>query len=152
MIDCRWTRRVEQWFDGESSEAAGVEQHIAECARCAAHLEMLRELRQTVAAATLRPGLREAQFPAFLDGIRERLTVETPRRGHRRLWALVSLSAAALVVAFSAFIVFGGKPARVDATVVESCTSEIQGATITTYDSEQGVTTVWITVAGDDVW
>jgi len=152
MIDCRWTRRVEQWFDGESSEAAGVERHVAECARCAARLETLRAVRQTVSTVASSPEIRDAQLPAFLEGIRERLAVETPRHGNRRLWALVSLSAAALVVAFSAFIVFGGKPARVDATVVESCTSEIQGATITTYDSEQGVTTVWLTVAGDDVW
>jgi len=37
--------------------------------------------------------------------------------------------------------------------VVESCSTEIQGATVTSYATENGVTTVWVKVpiAQDDI-
>lgn len=150
MARCRWIYRVEQWFDGEAAEPESIERHVETCAVCRAHLDQLRAMRTGVAAVNAREEIRDAQLPAFVAGIQERLT--PPSRRHARLWALVSLSAAALIVALATFFVVTNGLGKVDATVVESCSSDIQGATVTSYSSDNGVTTVWITVSEDDVW
>lgn len=151
MFECRWRPRIERWFDGQSSDTADVERHVGECAECARFLSSLRLMRTHVEASSKQHEIRDAQFAAFMDGIRER--VETPVRGHHRgLWAALSLTAAALIVALSTFFMFTGGLGKAKATVVESASSELEGAQIKTYDSGDGVTTVWITVAKDDVW
>lgn len=145
MAKCRWIYDLERSFDGElpHDHVAG---HLAQCPECAARLAGLTALRNSLTVG--REEIREPQFPAFFAGIRDRL--EVPYR-RRRIWALVSLAAAALIVAISTFLILSEGPQKVDATVVESYSTDLEGATITTYDSDDGVTTVWITVAQDDI-
>ena len=152
MAKCRRIREVEQWFDGELEGTGELERHVDGCPECAAHLEELRRFRTGVAATGAPEAIRDAQFPAFMEGIRERVEYRPFWRG--RLWALASVTAAALIVAVSAFLVLtDGSPERVEATVVESCSTDLEGATVTSYASETGVTTVWVrTMSQEDVW
>ena len=150
MRNCRWTKDIERWFDGESRHADRVQRHVTDCADCAAYLEGLQALRYGATDATRREEIQDPQFPAFFDGIRE--AIGTPRRGHGRLWALASGTAAALIAAMSLVVMFGSGHAPVDATVIESCSTDLEGASISTSDSKNGVPTVWITVTQDDVW
>ena len=150
MRNCRWRKDIERWFDGESPHAERVQRHVAKCTDCAAYHEGLQALRDGATETTRREEIQEAQFPAFFDGIRE--GIESPRRGHGRLWALASGSAAALIAAMSLIIMFGSGHTPVDATVIESYSTDLEGASITTSDSRNGVPTVWITVTQDDVW
>jgi len=149
MRNCRWTKDIERWFDGEGPDGDRVQRHVDECAACAAHLAQLRTLREGGATAARREEIQDPQFPAFFDGIRE--AVEAPRRRRGGLWALASVSAAALVVAVSLFVMLDGGPQPGAATVIESYSTDLEGATITTSDSENGVPTVWITVTQDDI-
>ena len=151
MSECRWIRTVEQWFDGACADAQRVSEHLAACPECAAYARRLRVLRDGAAAVAKQEEVRDPQFAAFMAGIREQIQV--PRRRHRGAWALVSLTAAALIVAAATFLVLSNGPRTADATVVESCSTEIQGATVTSYATENGVTTVWVKVpiAQDDI-
>ncbi len=148
MNSCRWMKRVEACFDGAPADPA-VERHTAACPVCAAHLEALRRMRAGVAAVAVRESVTDAQFPAFMRGIRE--GIERPERHHTGFWAVLSLTAAALIVAVATFAVFSGGTAPVRATEVESMSTDLQGAKVDTYRSEEGVTTVWITMSKDDV-
>ncbi len=150
MYGCRWTKNVERWFDGELRDGSAVERHVAQCPQCRGHLASLDVMRKASVAGVRADSIADAQFPAFLAGIRE--GVEAPRRGHRRIWAALSLTAAALLVALSFFVIFHEGHAPVDATVVESYSTGLDSATITSYSSDDGVTTVWVTVSKEDVW
>jgi anti-sigma factor RsiW len=151
MFECRWTYDVERWFDGEHPEPEAVHGHVETCPSCAGRVARLQRMRAGAQGVAKRHEIGEPQFAAFVKGIRDR--VEAPRRGLRGLWALASVTAAALIVAAAAFVVFTSGPEKVNATVVESCTSEIQGATVESYSSANGVTTVWLKVpaAQDDI-
>ena len=145
MAECRWIRKVERWFDGESAESRAVERHVTACDVCAAHLTRLRTIRKTVETVAARETIGDPQFPAFMDGIRGR--VERPvRRRHRGFWALASLSAAALIVAVVTFTMLTGGPQEALATEVESCSTELEGATVGSYSSEDGTATVWVSM------
>ena len=97
MSACRWQKNVEAHFDGEAKHAARVEAHLEACPACAAYARQLAAMRAGAAVAA-RPGcIADAQFPAFMEGIRER--IEAPRRGYRGLWAGLSLAAAAMIIA-----------------------------------------------------
>ncbi len=152
MSKCRWTKQAEAWADGEAGNPAAVEAHVEACAACRAHVEGLRIVRAGVAAVRRNDEIRDPQLAAFVSGIRERLEEPPRSRSRSRFWALLSLSAAALIVALSAFFMITNGLGKVDATVVESCGSDLQGATVTSYSSDNGVTTVWVTASEDDVW
>lgn len=150
MDRCRRIREVERWFDGEIEENSELMQHIDSCPVCSARLEQLRRHRDAVNAVKTPQEIADPQFPAFMEGIRER--VESAPRRHGGVWALASVATAALIVAVSAFLVLtNGGPDKVEATVVESCSTEIEGATVTSYASDNGVATVWVNVAQDDI-
>lgn len=151
MFECRWTYAVERWFDGEHPEPETVERHVQSCAACAEQWAALRALRSGAHAAASRQEIRDPQLQAFLSGIRE--GIEAPRRSYRGLWALASVAAAALIVAAAVVVIFSGGPGKVDATVVESVSSDIKGATVESYSSKNGVTTVWLKApaAKDDI-
>ena len=149
MDKCRWINAVERWFDGETSDAEPVMAHVAACPVCAAHLAQLQTLRRGVAALVTHEEIADAQFPAFVTGIRQGL--ERPPY-YRRFWTFASVTAAALIVAVSALLMFTGGSKTVDATVVESCSTEVAGATVTSYASENGVTTVRVEMSQDDLW
>ena len=149
MAKCRWIHRVERWFDGEDSTAA-VSEHVRACATCKDHVETLRAMRSAISEEAKHEAIGDAQFPAFMAGIRDQ--VSAPRGRVAGLWAYASLTAAALVVALSAFVIFSGGPQDVDASVVESATSDIEGAEVDVYSSENGTATVWVNLTGRDVW
>jgi len=148
MFRCRWTRDIERWFDNEHPEPDRVRKHTETCPACAQRLERLQGMRTGVQAAAKQDEIAEPQFASFMQGIRD--AIETPKGRHRGIWALASLTAAALIVAIAAFMVFTNGPSTVEATVVESCSSEIQGAVVESYSSENGVTTVWLKFPADE--
>ena len=156
MAKCKWMSEIERHFDGQSLRTAEVVQHLATCSSCAAYQKQLEGLRRGVKASVQQEEIRDAQFTAFMDGIRESVTAQAnvavaPRR---RWWAWMSLTAAALLVSVATFVVLtnGQKPVDATATVVESCTTDLEGGAVTSYKSDAGVTTVWVTVTKDDVW
>jgi len=152
MDACRWMKQIEAYADGESGEQAqAIEAHVGACRICADYLAQLRRIRDGVSAVARRETIQDAQFPAFMRGIRE--GIELPAPAYRRgAFAILSFGMAALIVAVAAFAVLSGGPAPVKATEVESAYTDLEGATLNTYNSEDGVTTIWVTVGKDDVW
>lgn len=150
MDTCRHQKDLERWFDGESPDSESVESHLAACPACTAQLDGLRRARAAVTTLAEAPEIPDAQFPAFLASLHEQLARPKPR--HRGRWALASAVAAALIVAVCVLVVFTPQPSPVAATIVESYTTEIDGATTTSYYSENGTATVWINVPEGDMW
>jgi hypothetical protein len=146
-----WERDIARRFDGETTvdESAPVDMQAA------AHESGLRLLREGVRQATQRAEIADAQFPAFMEGIRE--SIERPQRGYHRFWAVISLSTAALLVAFSAFLVFttGDQtvPLVVEAVTneVETVSTEINGATVDSYTDGDGTTVLWVSAGKRDL-
>lgn len=117
----------------------------------AAFAQAEQRYQEALAPLRERPHISDAQFPAFMDGIRQQLPGQRRPFGGR--WALVSVAAAALVVAVSVFAVLNSaQPQDVRATVVEEATTEIEGARVVWYPNEDGGATVWIEPAEGDVW
>lgn len=152
MSACNWSKRVGRWFDGEilPETAAEVSAHVTGCRICSARLAELERLRTAATASVRREAIGDRQFPAFMAGVREGL--QTARRGWGRFWALASVTAAALIAAVSAFVILSDEPKTVDATVVESVTTELEGATVQTYEDAEGDTTIAVTMSKDDIW
>jgi len=149
MSERQWQQRIAREFDGEAPEGCGGEPGNAEEQ---AYLERLRQLREGVRNAASTEVIEDAQFRSFMDGIRE--GIETPRPGHRRLWAYVSLSAAALIVAASTYITYLAVTSDSGTgvgTVVEAYESDIPGATVDSSTSEDGTASVWVTVPERDI-
>lgn len=152
MSACKWSDRVERWFDGEAPpETSGeISAHVSECRICAGRIEQLRRLRDAAVAVARVDPIGDGQFPAFMRGVNEGL--QQPHRGWGRVWALASLTAAALIAAISTFVIISDEPKKVDATVVESVTTDLEGATVQTYEDEGGDTTIAVTMSKDDIW
>lgn len=151
MKTCLYEERVERWVDGEDSDPTAVERHVGECAECEARARELKAIRGMVNVSRQPAEIAEAQLPAFLAGIEAR--IEGAPRRHTGLWAMASLCAAALLVALSFMFLVSDGPAPVQArTVVESLSTDIDGATTTSYHDEAGTTTVWINVPDGDMW
>lgn len=154
MRECRWTSKVEAHFDGEAQHAsADVLDHLQNCAACADYCKTLDAIRTGAQSIALAPEISDAQFDAFLDGVREGLDAPATRR--RPLWAMFSLAAAAIIIALATFLVitdFNGPSRNVEATVVESAYSELQGATVDVEIEQNGGATVWVNNAPNDIW
>lgn len=139
-------QQAEAAFDGQTA-AQSSSPSRPEAAQWVAALERQRAGVQAVRAV---PGIDDAQLPAFIAGIRD--GIEAPRRRHGGFWALVSLTAASLVMAVSMFALMTGGPAAVDAkTEVESVESDLQHTEFTVDRNENGTTTLWVTVAQEDI-
>lgn len=116
-----------------------------------AYLADLRAMRKGVEAVAGDGEIPEAQFPAFLDGVEAR--IQSRRSGRwTGLWALASVTAAALIVAASLFVMFDSGPAGVTATVVEGATTDLEGASVEWSYSEAGDATVWVETDDGDLW
>jgi len=149
MNKCRYISMLERWFDGESVEE-DIRGHVEACSSCAAHLKQLQALRDA-AQGVPRDEIASAQFLAFMAGIREGVTAPEPVR--RPVWRLGWMAAAVLVLTFSLFWTVSGGPDAYEATVVESCSSDLEGATVSAYASDDGVMTVAVMVSVDeDSW
>ena len=150
MKSCRWFKDVEALVDGEARNAPAVETHVSDCPECAAHRDGLMKWREALAPAASVPVLSDQQFPAFMEGIKA--GIHEPRPRSRGIWALMSLAAAALVIAVATFSMFSApSPAPVSANGVESVSTDIEGATVGVENGENSVTTIWISIGEDDV-
>lgn len=138
MGNCSWESRVEAHFDGYAEKGAEVEAHLAACAECSGQLRQWQALRAGVARLPKPRGIEDAQFGAFMAGIRD--GIEQPAPSHRGFWAALSLVGASLVVALAVFSMFTG-PAPVKATEVKSFSTQIEGATVD-INVLDGVTTI----------
>ena len=125
-----------------------MEAHLAACGPCATHQESLLQMRAALGTLPEVPVLSDNQFPAFMEGIQAE--VSRSRRRPGGMWALMSLSAAALVIAIATFSIFTG-PGPVKANEVESVSTQLNDATVRWDNSDDGVTTIWISIAEDDV-
>lgn len=148
MKTCRWFKDIEAYVDGEASRAEAVESHLAACPACASHRDGLLAWRAALRPAVEAPVLSDAQFSAFMAGIRT--GIEAPRHRTGGIWALMSLAAAALVIAVATFSIFTG-PTPLEATQVESVSTEIDNATVRVEQPEGGVTTIWVNINQDDI-
>jgi len=144
MSNCRWNKEVEAWFDGESAEPQAVEQHIAGCRACAAHLASLKAARNGVRAVAERHTIADAQMPAFMRGIREE--IQKPSRGHRALWVLASAATACMLALFSIYAVVTSGPNDSLRTEIQSYSTELEGATVQTRLAEDGTLLVWVSM------
>lgn len=141
-------RNIEQWFDGEAGEPDAA---LLERPDVRAYLEELQQLRDGAQSVAAPRTIDDAQFPAFMAGIREQLET-APRRRLGGFWALASVTAAALIVAVSVFLVLTGGGAANSPTVVEATSTGIEGALVESYSSDEGGTaTVWITLPERDI-
>ena len=151
MNDCAFEQKVERWFDGERENTAAVEQHLAACAGCRDYVAFL-ETARAVSQRADRPEIADAQMPAFMAGIREGAQAQREPWG-RRVLAGLSLVTAALIVTISLISIFtpAPPPAAAD-TVVESSSTDIEGATTESYLSDDGNAVVWVNVPEGDMW
>ncbi|NLN94134.1 MAG: hypothetical protein GX130_12625 [Candidatus Hydrogenedens sp.] len=142
----RWKlQKIAARVDGENQYSAAVTDE--ESRRYEQFVETLHNQVQTLPQA---PTLADESMPAFLSGIQEGL--EEPAFGRGRLWATASALTAALILILSLFVIFSSGPEPVRATEVESCSTELDGVTLQTFDNRDGVSTVWVTMPESDLW
>lgn len=142
-------KRVERWFDGELNELGEQDAAVFSRPECQAYLEGLRQVHEGIEAVAEDQRIEDAQLPAFMAGIRDGAQRRAPAM--RRMMALASVPTAALIVAVSMYAVFrgaGGDDAR---TVVEAATTEIEGAQVELYYSDDGTATAWVTRPDKDL-
>lgn len=154
MGKCPWVWQVQAACDGEPvRDEAAVRRHIPACPECGALAAGIDMLRQNLPAAASVPAIADAQFGAFMAGVREGMHAPA-RPWALRLWAGASLAAAALVIAASLFLLFpeSGQPARVEATEVVEARTELDGATVDVELSEDGNATLWVHNAPGNLW
>ncbi len=141
-------RDLEQWFDGETADPDPA---VLEQPSTQAYLEDLQQLRDGAQSVAAPATIDDAQFPAFMAGIRDQLDT-APRRRVGGFWALASVTAAALIVAVSVFLVLNAGGVASTPTVVEATSTAIEGALVESYSSDEGGTaTVWITLPERDI-
>ncbi len=146
----QWQKKIDAYFDGRDVDVAEVEALITERPECAAYLADLEGLRQATAHTVRRETIADAQFRAFMDPIHD--AIETPRRRFGGYWATLSLGAAAVIIAVATWSIFTPGPEPVKATEVEFVSTDLDGATVEWYDSEDGITTLEVNVSEDYVW
>ena len=143
-----WQKKAAQQFDGQLPEGSAASTPEAQ-----EYLADLEWLRKGVRAVSATPEISDAQFSSFMSGIREGIDEQKPRRG---FWPAFSLVAAALVVAISLFVIWEAnnvvQPPAAEASVVESATSDIGGATVNSGTSDDGNAVVWVTADKVNVW
>lgn len=134
-------------FDGEHPESE-LDRVLEEHPDSKSYLQSLEVMRDGAQSAAEPPKIEDGQFNSFMAGIEEGLEKQpSPWRG-RLVWA--SMTAATLVLALSIFSMITPPPAPVDATEVDFVSTELSGAT-TEWSEEDGVVTVWINPAKEDI-
>lgn len=142
-------KKVAQYFDGQGPESA-----VPSSPDASAYLADLQYLRGGVRAIAQAPGISDAQFSSFMDGIRE--GIDTPTRG-QWFWGKLSLAGAALVVAMAVFVILESKNViqppviNADECVVESTSSDIRDVTVKS-ETPDGNAVVWMTPSQVDLW
>lgn len=147
-IQCTSQQEVERWFDGESANSEEIKGHLKQCEACQAHVDFLRETRVAMEALPHSPEIAEAQLPAFLEGIAQE--VHQPRRRFTGIWAMASGVAAALIAAVSVLSMLTPPASPVGAqTVIETYSTDIDGATVVLLGDENETPTVWLNAPDD---
>ena len=144
----RKLKTLERWFDGDASCEAEARALIAEDPNCAAHIEALKFMRQGARELAHRESIQSAQFPAFMEGIRERLA--PPRHRYRGALTVASAVAASLIAAIALFVMATPAPEDVSAEV-EQVDTFIEGAEVGYYNTDNGTMTVWVDVPEGDL-
>jgi hypothetical protein len=144
----RKLKTVERWFDGDASCKDEAKALIAGDPQCAAHLEALKLMRQGARELAHQESIQPAQFPAFMDGIRERLA--PPRRRYRGALTVASAVAASLIAAIAIFVMATPAPDDVSAEV-EQVDTFIEGAEVGYYNTDNGTMTVWVDIPEGDL-
>ena len=144
----RKLKTLERWFDGDVSCEAEAKALIAEDPKCATHLEALKFMRQGARELAHQEAIQSAQFPAFMEGIRERLT--PPHRRYRGALTVASAVAASLIAAIALFVMATPAPEDVSAEV-EQVDTFIEGAEVGYYNTDNGTMTVWVDVPEGDL-
>ena len=149
MKTCGWKKRVEALHDGVADDAAKA--HLVTCAACAAHLTALERIRAGIQAVRRTECIEDAQFSAFMTGIRREIDeTPAPRRG---FWAMASLSAAAMVIALTCWSVLRTGFEGPAMTEVEAMETELEGASLEWIPSDKdGVSTLWVNISKEDTW
>lgn len=144
-------KRVAAMFDGEAPETAELKALLDADPELAAYYAGVQRLREGAEAVRGEAEIGDAQFPAFMRGIRD--GIEQPvRGGHRGFWAVVSMGAAAMLAAISAIVVMTGGPSEVRAhTVIEEVSTDIEGGVTSSFISEGGTATVWVEAPAKDI-
>lgn len=148
MFERKKMKQIGALLDGEPRYAG--RQALSGDAEAQAYEAAVLQLRHGAAVAARTPEISDAQFGAFMQGIRE--GIETPAPRFSRLWTVASVTAAALIMLLSALAYFGTGSEPVRATEVESVSTELDGVTVRFYDSPQGVSTVQVTMPENDLW
>lgn len=140
---CTYQEEAERWFDGEAGVSATIESHVESCESCKAHVAFLAECREAIAEAGEKPVIADAQMPVFLEGIAE--GINEPRRRFTGVFAMASGLAAALIVAVSTMTMVSPGPDPVGAeSVIETVSTEIDGATVEIFDEDDATPMVWL--------
>ncbi len=143
-------KQIAALVDDESRHAT-TDASALETPELTAYRDTLLRLREGAHnAASPTPEIGDGQFGAFMAGIREGIEAPAPRS--TGLWAMASLSAAALVLVLSLLAIFARPNEPVKATEVESAHTELDGVAVDWYDPPEGVTTVWVTMPETDLW
>lgn len=139
---------VERCFDGEypQEEAAGL---LKDDPEADTYRKSLDTLRAAARAAAATPEIAPAQFPAFMDGIRQRVAPQP--RGHRGFWAFASAMAAASIVAAAAFLLIVDNYRVPVAAEIEHISTDIPGAEVHYRVSDDGMATMWVEKAEGDL-
>jgi hypothetical protein len=145
MNTCPNEQTLERWFDGELDDAT-VANHAESCPVCRDYVNFLQATRR-IAKADSAARIEDTQMPTYLEGLRAGVQ---RRRTWGRVWAAVSVAAAALIVALSLSSIFSHGPAPVLAHSVIEAHSDITGATTDTFEKD-GTTTVWVHLPEDDM-
>lgn len=142
--------RLEESFDQGEFDETSLVPPKEDYAKDEKYMKILKITRDTVRKQKNQNQIDDQQFSAFWRGIEKALV--TPKPDKQPLWTVLSLSAAALLVAASIFTIFFGKakPA-VAQTVVEELATDLQGARVGWFSSEDGAT-VYVSFAEKDIW
>lgn len=141
-------KQIGALLDGETRYSGDAEHYLSDGA-CREYYDAARQLRRGAQQAARAPEISDGQMGAFIAGVRE--GVERPEPRAAGLWAMASLSAAALVLVLSLLAIFsrGGEPVR--ATEVESAHTELEGVFVE-FDNHNDISTVWVTMPESDLW
>ena len=143
-------RRLEQWFDGEIDDKDIDLDVLLSAPEQASYLKNLEMIRGGVQAVATPAIIADAQFPAFMEGIRER--VERPAPRFRGLWAMLSLTAALFIAVISVLTMISSNSKPVSAgTVVEESSTDLEGAKASTHKTKRGTTIVWVEAPQKDI-
>lgn len=151
MKHCPHQLELESWFDGQPADPAALRAHLEECAACQTHLKFLELTRERLNERARELSGRAPDPERFIAELRERTAAPSPFRGAR--WALLSLAAAAFIVAVSVFSMVTPQSRTAEArSTVQSAATDIEGATTETYHADDGTAIVWVNVPEGDLW